>query len=113
MKTPSILIAFLTLHLFATSQIDVNPPSENLDIETIIRSIDGEGIIVQNISSNKKIGTNQLAKFDDPRLFTGMKSGMLLSTGSVIDISGENKYTGMTGPPAGAPWWRAPSPAPR
>ena len=93
----SLLVLFLLIGS-SYAQIQVNPPSDNLSIEKIIQSIDGEGIIVQNITTNQKQSTNQMAQFDDSQLYTGMQNGMLLSTGSVKMINTANIYSGMTGP---------------
>lgn len=97
MKSITLIIAIFTLVGSLSAQIDVNAPSKHLNIEQIIQSIDGEGIIVQNIRTNQKNTTNQLAQFKDPGLYTGMENGMLLSTGSVKEIIGKNQYAGMTG----------------
>ena len=102
MKFITLLIAFVSLIGMSTAQINITPPSEKLTIEQIIQSIEGEGIIVQNITTNQEPTTNQLAQFKDEQLFTGMEGGTLLSTGSVKQISGANKSTGMTGSIAGA-----------
>jgi flagellar motor protein MotB len=103
MKSIILHILFFTVAGSSIAQINVMPPSENLSIEAIIQSIEGEGIIVQNITTNNKKYSNQLARFEDSLLFTGMQNGMLLSTGSVKAISGANKSSGMTGPISSEP----------
>lgn len=97
MKSITLIIATFTLIGSLSAQIDVNTPTKDLNIEQIIKSIDGEGIIVQNIRTNQKNTTNQLAQFNDHKLYTGMQNGVLLSTGSVKQIVGENQHAGMTG----------------
>ena len=95
------LTLIFTLSIFSSigqSSIEISIPDSNqLSIQNIVKSLQGDGLIIQNIKTNQKIGSNQLAKFKDAKQTIGMQEGLLLSTGSVLNVESPNLFSGMTG----------------
>ena len=84
--------------LKAQGPVQLNLYNENNNtIENLVRSLEGPGVEILNITTNQKKYTNQLCSFQDNTQSLGMSRGLILSTGSVRNIIGKNVYTGMTG----------------
>lgn len=91
-----LITCFSVLKSQVPVQINLFDQKKN-KIEHIIRSLEGPGVEILNITSNQKQFTNQLCSFYDSTNSLGMAKGIILSTGSVRNILGKNSYTGMTG----------------
>ena len=94
------IIGLITCFSVLKSQVPVQLNlfnEKNNSIEQIIRSLEGPGVEILNITSNQQQFTNQLCSFYDSTYSLGMTKGIILSTGSVRNILGKNSYTGMTG----------------
>ncbi len=96
-----VLTFILSLTIFVVrgqSEIKVTiPDNKSHSIESIVQSLKGDGLIIRNITTNQQIGSNQLAQFNDQKQTIGMSEGLLLSTGSVLNLGSANLFSGMTG----------------
>ena len=91
-----LITCFSVLKSQVPVQINLFDQNKN-NIEHIIRSLEGPGVEILNITSNQKQFINQLCSFYDSTNSLGMAKGIILSTGSMRNILGKNSYTGMTG----------------
>ncbi|MFT7614427.1 MAG: hypothetical protein ACI9J3_003409, partial [Parvicellaceae bacterium] len=95
--TFTVLLAIFSVSCFSQSSIKITVPSKAITVEKIVKTLAGGGMVVKNVTTNQNIGTNQLGRFIDPKRELGMNKGILLSTGSVLNLGSSNLFSGMTG----------------
>lgn len=102
-KFYQVLILFLILSYSGIAQIVVTPSNATTNrLDSIIRRLVGSGVSISNITSN--VGTNHtsFASFVDntggatPNPITGIKNGLVMSTGQANQLPGPNTQIGQT-----------------
>lgn len=99
MKKPiTIVLLVLTFLCHAqTSQIKIIPQSEYTEPdERIVGKLISHGVEIKEIRTNFSRETNAMGVFLDKSRYFGMTEGMVLSTGTVTQIVGENSSNSFT-----------------
>lgn len=98
MKYLTLIVFLLSGWVSGQSDIEIEGPVPDVySIEDIVRSLEGQGVIIKNVKSNQPDNTSQIGHFTDDSESILMNEGMIISTGSVHGISQPNQSSGYTG----------------
>lgn len=98
----SLLLIFLFVGniTHGQNQLTVKPvnPTSNPLIDSLVGSLVGTGIRVENIRSNLKQTSKAMGTFKAPKQLFGIKEGLMMVTGDIAAIPGQNSFATISNP---------------
>ncbi|MBL58013.1 MAG: hypothetical protein CMP61_12575 [Flavobacteriales bacterium] len=90
------LFVFLSSLALGQSKFQIESMSEDNTLGDIVESMMGDGVVLRSFTSNQPLSSKAVGSFYDEKKILGLEKGIVLSTGSVDQIVGDNNMEGMT-----------------
>ena len=94
----SVSLFFSVMFLNAQSDFKVYKPQNqgNYSLQNMLQNLIGDGVVLKNFSVSKTWSDEAFGYFEDSKSRLGMKKGLIMTTGGITGLCGQNTKTNMS-----------------